>query len=178
LGLSSLTAEPKFFSMSARSTGLLVRARSGSRCCKHAGHPQSERLLDDWTGKVSHGVLYQVRGMRLFKHFDRILNVTFLTQSRDRSNEPSACRGSQAMPSRGGWLGVVERWAHWELRPSPLGGCVATGAAAPRLGRFSHFTRRLRAGPKPKWPLRGCFAGLSTTCATQDGCDTDSCALS
>src|ERR1019366_10661291 len=50
----------------------------------------------------------------------------------------------------------------------PCGGCVATGVAAPRLGRFSHFTRRLRAGLKPKWPLRGCFAGLSTTCATQE----------
>src|ERR1019366_937927 len=32
----------------------------------------------------------------------------------------------------------------------------------------SHFTRRLRAGLKPKSPLRGCFAKLSTTCATQE----------
>ena len=48
----------------------------------------------------SHGVLYQVRGMRPFKHLDRNLDVTFLTQSRDRSMGPAARglghRGSKA----------------------------------------------------------------------------------
>jgi hypothetical protein len=48
LGLSSLTDELKLFSMSTRNTGLLVQAHSGSRCCKHARHLQSERWLNDW----------------------------------------------------------------------------------------------------------------------------------
>src|ERR1019366_4420497 len=73
--------------MSTRSTGLLVRAYS-LHVSKHAGHPQSERLLDDWNRPA---VLYQVSGgIRVFKHLDRILDVTFLTQSRDGFCEPSA----------------------------------------------------------------------------------------
>jgi hypothetical protein len=34
LDLSSLTNQLKLFSMSTRSTGLLIQAHSGSRCCK------------------------------------------------------------------------------------------------------------------------------------------------